>query len=278
VGTMVEVGETEDPSLRRRSMKKAAQKSAEGTRKAMQTTRDSLRGSATAVAKAIKFKQREEVVDNEPASSLMGTGRNDSEDISLVSPSCDSTASPVDNVVLNFLTADTTIVMSASLSVVLAITLRSWSAILDDQVPLSVAGSWVLLAFAFGRVFSVPKLKTSHRELSPPSRDSSSVSDSSEDSKIISEVISTPSTYCIEEKKEKADTHRFFRRLLGRQQEHIKSKGVPESAPKSRPSKTNLQLNRENPGNLVRMRSLLTSNRDPDVALAKKFGEIRDWE
>jgi hypothetical protein len=301
VSTMAEVGETENPSMQRRSfpdMKKAAQKSAEGTRKAIQATidlpvaaakatkgaRDSLRGSATAVAKAIKFKQREEIVDNElaspsvaeaikfkqreevvddePASPLMGTERNDSEEISPVSPSCDSTAPPIDNIVLNFLTADATIIMSASFSVVLAITLLSWSAILDNQVPLSVAGIWVVFAFGLVRVFSVPKVKTSHRVLSP-SRESSSVSDSS-------------STHWIKEKKEKTDTHRFFRKTFGRQQQHIKVKGAPESAPKSRASWINSQTIRERHGNLMQS-LLMNKNRDPDIALAKKFGET-DWE
>jgi hypothetical protein len=65
VGTMTEGGITEDPPLRRRvfpDVKKAAQKSAEGTKKAIQATMDlpvasaqATKGAINAVAKAVTF-------------------------------------------------------------------------------------------------------------------------------------------------------------------------------------------------------------------------------
>ena len=67
---MAEVDERENlTQVRRRifpDVKKAAQKSAEWTKKAIQTASDSARSSATAVAKAVNFKKREEVDDASP--------------------------------------------------------------------------------------------------------------------------------------------------------------------------------------------------------------------
>jgi hypothetical protein len=271
---MAEVDEEESPRLRRRmilEVEKASQKSAEGTKKAIQVKKDlpsaaaeGKKGAASAVAKAVKFKRRDVSIEKKPESPSRGLERNGSEGISLASPSWDSDVmvdAPIKNneaivastsagttlvagPILEFLTADATIIMILSFSMALALTLQSWKTIQNNQVPLSVAGSWALLTYAVGHVFPVPKLKTSRRIL-PPSRVTSSISQSSFDSLILSEVIGTTSTLCIEEKEGKAVTHRFFLKLFGpKQREQIKLKGVPESASKSRHSWTNLQPNR----------------------------------
>jgi hypothetical protein len=260
---MKEVDETEDLTQGRRrvfpDVKKAAQKSAEATQKAMQATKDSARSSATAVAKAVNFKKSKDVDETSP---LMGTEGNDSRGDSLVFPSGDSTVivdvplrvidsgsvastSPERmNRVLNFLTADATIIMIIFLSVALAVTLRSWSTILDNQVPLSVAGIWVLLAYAIGQVFSFPTLKTSHRVLPP--RATLTISKSPKDSRILPEVIGEHRDLRVKEKETKAVG--FFSIFFGRRRRD-QYKGLVESVSKARPSWakpwSTLQPNRE---------------------------------
>jgi hypothetical protein len=271
--TVAEVDEEESPRLRRRMIPEVEKVAAEGTKKAIKVKKDlpsaavkATKGAAAAIAKAVKFKKREVFVENEPESPLRGFERNGSEGLSLVSPSWDldvmvDAPTPIKNndasaastsagrtlvagPILDFLTADTTIIMIVSFSMALALTFQSWKTILNNQVPLSVAGSWALLTYAVGHVFPVPRLKTSRRIL-PPSRITSSVSESSFDSLILPEVIGTPSTLRIEEKEGKAATHRFFLKFFGpKQREHIKHKVAPESVSKSRPSWTNLQPNR----------------------------------
>jgi uncharacterized membrane protein YdfJ with MMPL/SSD domain len=142
---------------------------------------------------------------------------------------------------MDFLTADATIIMIASFSVALASTLRNWQSVLDNQIHLSVPGSWLILASALGQVFSIPKFKRSNRVL-PPFKVISSVSDSSFDSKILSEAVDKPRTVCIEEEEEKADTRWFFFKVFRRKevQEEVKIKEEPDYKPKSRPSWTNL--------------------------------------
>jgi hypothetical protein len=273
VGTMAEVVQTEDPPVRRRvfpDVKKVGQKSAVGTKKAMQATMDmpvaaakATKGAATAFAKAFKFKKREAIIEDELESLLIGAGRT--QEFSLASPSWDSDVlddSPIDNneasvaspstgsplaivPILDFLSADATVILILSLSVAIASTLRNWQSVFDNQIPLSVAGSWALLTYALGRVFPVPKLKTSHSVL-PISRASSYISESSLHSRNPSEVVDTPRNLSVKVKEEKADTHRFFLKIFGRKEPHerIKAKTVPESAPKPRKSWTNLQPNR----------------------------------
>jgi hypothetical protein len=262
---MVVVDETEDlTQVRRRifpDVKKAAQKSAEATQKAMQATKESARSSATAVAKAVNFKKREDEVDE--TSPLVGTeGGNNSEVISLVSSSLDSTnmvdAPPIgDNSVastspertnhhLNFLTADATIIMIVCFSVALAVSFRNLSTILDNQVPLFVAGSWVLLAYAIGQVFSFPTLKTSHRVLPP--RATLTISESSKDSRISSEVIGEHRDIDLRVKEQETKSVGFFSVFFGRRKRD-QYKGLVGSVSKARPSWakpwSTLQSNRE---------------------------------
>jgi hypothetical protein len=249
-------------------VKKDVQKSAEGTKKVIQATKDlpsaAAKATTAAVAKAGKLEKQGVLINNGKNSPLRKAEKNGSEGMSLVSPSSgsdvmvdqpiknnDASAAStstgrmlVDRRMLDFLTADVTIIIILSFSMALVLTFRSWKAILNNQVPLSVAGSWALLTYAVGHVFPVPKLKTS-RLMLPPSRIPSSISESSFDSKIDSQVVGTPSTHCIKGKEEKAVTHRFFLKLFGlKQRKEINLKGVPESASKTRPSWTNLQPNR----------------------------------
>jgi hypothetical protein len=236
---MVEVDRTEETPLLRRvfpDMKKAAQKSAEGTKKAMQSTKDSISASATTVANAVKFKKREASFDDELESLLIGAGKNVNQEISLVTPSVDSTVkvdaptidknsvaststeSPLVLIgpIRDFLTAYATIILIASFSVVLAITLRSWSAILNNQVPLSVAGSWVLLTYATGQFFSGSALKASHRVLSPQA--TSTILESSEDSGVLGTGFGAPKNLSVKQQEEKAGISQFFSKSFGRQQ------------------------------------------------------------
>jgi hypothetical protein len=257
---MVEVDDTEDFTQARRrifpDVKKAARKSAEGTKKAIQAT-------------AVKLKKREELDETSPligmegnedseGISLVSPSGNDSKGDYLVSPSLDSTVivdSPaIDydsasstsaermNRLLNFLTADATIIMIVCFSVVLAVTLRSWSTILDNQIPFSVAGTWVLLAYAIGQVFSFPELKTSHRVLPP--RATATISESSKDSRISFEAVGSSRNLGVKEQETKPVTRGFFSIFFGRKRRD-RYKGLVESVTKSRPSWTNLQPNRK---------------------------------
>jgi hypothetical protein len=282
--TMVEDDDEDGPRPRLRiipnALKKVGQKSAEGTKHAIQATKDTAvaaakatKDSATAVVKAVKFRKREVAIADEEESAEVEAERNISEGTPLLSTSSDSavndrapsenygdsvgdsvassTARPiVVGPVLDFLTADATIFMIVSLSVAFGSTFRNWQSILDNQVPLLVAGSWVLLAYAAGQVFSVQQLKTSHCVL-PPSRAASTVSEAenaSWDSRHPSKVVDTRGAL------EKANSHRLFLNFVGpKQRKAIKFfTDDLEPAPKSRvrlPASlspwTTLQPNRE---------------------------------
>jgi len=63
---------------------------------------------------------------------------------------------------MEFLTADATIVFLIAIAIASYPTIQNWGAVVSNQIPFSVMGTWLLVAYATGQVFSSPTWKSSH--------------------------------------------------------------------------------------------------------------------
>ena len=254
--------EADSPPHRRRllpSFKRAAKQSASGTKNV-------LKGSLSTASKAVKLQKEKDPKNKNQTQAPVSPGDYGGcgSGISLLASSFDSvgvtenannatartiTAKTIEvGPLLEFLTADATIIMILILALASIMTFRNWHALFDSQaVPLSVAGSWVLLAYAVGQVFSIEKLKSSHTVILPPSSASSTVSDTTPTNAIPSQA-GRDREITVEEKT-MFKSHSLFWAFVGpKQREKIKFKRVGDSIKRTlkyRPPWSTLQSNRE---------------------------------